>query len=256
MIRLNTPEDEVAILAMISILGVAAVVLFVQGTTGVVFARHIGDFALGISILSMILLLPRVFDAARARVEESQRESIRLREVAQARIDNLLARNRRLLVGAEAVARSDWFDEMRRTVYRNKMEVETKLLFPLARYLGYRNTDIELRVTAGFRTGEGDNASEADWVLYGTDPDSGVRFPVAVAQARPPSDTLDAGLMEQARFCASALNAPFYLVTNGMRLRVFRRDMPVDARILDCDIDGLKTAWPAIEQSMASTTKS
>ena len=142
-----------------------------------------------------------------------------------------------------------WSGHLAVATYRNEIEVEIKFIRPLVRYLGYREENIELRVPMDLQIGTQYIKGEADWVLWDkkTDPTN----PSVVIEAKAPNQALDDKVQGQARSYAFVLNAPVYAITNGKRLRIFRRGIQSDACVIDCNVTtDLLEAWDAIEQAM------
>ena len=142
-----------------------------------------------------------------------------------------------------------WLRNIPVTTYRNEIEVEIKFIQPLVKYLGYREEDIDLRVPVDLQMGTQFIKGEADWVLWDrkTDPTN----PSVVIEAKAPNQALDDKVQGQARSYAFVLNAPVYAITNGKRLRIFRRGIQSDACVVNCDVTtNLRESWSAIYQAV------
>jgi len=160
---------------------------------------------------------------------------------------------RRLREENERLALEEWFRGIVDTSYRNETEVEVKFVYPLVRFLGYSNQSVDVRVPVEVRVGRKQIRGEADWVLWDrlTDPDH--PHAIAVIEAKAFAQPLDNQVQSQARSYAFGLDAPTYAITNGQRLQIFRRGIQSDDCLVDCTVDDLSSAWPAIQEVLGPT---
>lgn len=191
--------------------------------------------------------------------EQSEEQLQTLKEQSEKQVQSLQERIRalnehirELREENERVAREEWFKDIMEIPYRNEIEVEVKFILPLVKFLGYHESDLDLRVPVGLQMGSQSIRGEADWVLWdrGTDPTN--PSALVVIEAKAPTHALDEVAQAQARSYAFGLNAPTYALANGQRLQIFRRGVQSDTCIVDCAMDGLAALWPAIYQAMGA----
>lgn len=152
----------------------------------------------------------------------------------------------------EGVAQKEWFKEIARLRNRSEIEVELNFILPLAKFLGYHEKDMGLRVPVSLTVGRQTVTGNADWVLWSTDVDSSTRLAQVVIEAKRSSERLSKEVQEQARSYALGLNAPYYVLTNGQRLRVFQRGIRDDECVVDCGMDELMSNWPLIYEMLGA----
>jgi hypothetical protein len=141
-----------------------------------------------------------------------------------------------------------WFQELERTMYKNEIEVEVKFIYPLLRYLGYLNNEIEIRTPVTIQVGREHHTVEADWMVRKHVHGIAGAKPVLVVEAKAPSQSLDSSVQAQARSYAFGLNVDTYMIVNGINLCLFRRGVTHDALVLECSIRDIAKQWPQIEQ--------
>lgn len=157
-------------------------------------------------------------------------------------IANLRAENR-------AKTLEEWFKEIRQASYRNEIEVEVKFIYPLVQHLGYKGSDIDIRVPVDIQVGRNSNRGEADWVLWGRS-STETRHAHAVIEAKAPYQDLNTDVQAQSRSYAFALNAPIYLNTNGRRLQIFHRGIQNDKCVVDCEVKDMASKWTEIQAAL------
>jgi hypothetical protein len=144
------------------------------------------------------------------------------------------------------LSRRQWMDGLSKVPYRNDVEVDVKFVYPLVRFLGYDLDGFSLQVPLDLRLGRQTRTGQADWVLWrnnGAGDDHAAR---AIIEVLSPSQELDEAVQEQARALAVGAGAPFYLLTNGKRIQLFRRDMRADQLLIDCPLAEFPECWPQI----------
>lgn len=153
---------------------------------------------------------------------------------------------------AAARARARWLVLHRSMRYRNEIEVEVKFVCPLLRYLGIAPSSMSMRYPVRLKLGSQDTAGEADWVIWKPAQTGSPRPAQLVIEAKSPSQQLDDGVAAQARSYAFALDAPYYLITNGRQMRLFKRGIEGDTVLRTLDIMDSKTKWEAIANMFRS----
>ena len=153
----------------------------------------------------------------------------------------------------ERVAREEWFEEIVGLDYQNEIEVEVKFILPLAKFLGYHEKDVGLRVPVTLQMGHQTATGTADWVLWSKKTDSRSRLARVVIEAKKSDASLDRAVQMQARSYALGLNAPYYVIANGRRLRVFERKIQDDDEcVVDCRARELMSTWPVIYEMLGA----
>lgn len=125
----------------------------------------------------------------------------------------------------------------------SEIEVEIKFIEPLLRALGYSSSDLKVRVPVTTRLGHQRVSGVADWLVF--EKMTGQALCIIEAKAQNVPLTEDA--VDQARSYAYALSVPFYMVTNAIHLRIYKRSLPEDEFLLETSIDKLETAWATLE---------
>lgn len=133
--------------------------------------------------------------------------------------------------------------------YRNEIEVEAKLVWPLVTFAGYAPHQIDLRVPVAVQVGRTMANGQADWVLW----DSSRAAAVLVVEAKGPGQSLNGPVQAQARSYAYALNAPRYLLTNGLVIAVYRRGVQGDQLEIEAPVAQLAAHWPALVAALNPT---
>jgi hypothetical protein len=139
--------------------------------------------------------------------------------------------------------RRDWLNHLAATTYENEAEVEAKFVFPLVQSLGYSVRDFSRRVPVGLRLGEQALAGEADWVLWEVGNPGADQSALAVIEVSAPDQELDGSVQARARSYAFGLSAPVYLITNGKKLQLYRRDVRTDPLLLECKVEEFAACW-------------
>lgn len=203
-----------------------------------IFARE-PDLGIAFVFLlgAALVLLDRV-QKAQGRVRELEAEA----HVLQDRVHVLQDRVRKLEADALAVQRADWLQGLSTIQCHNEVEVEIKIVYPMVRFLGYPNGAVRIRHPVRVQFGQQKLQGVADWVLF-----QGTK-PWVVIEAKAPHQTLDVEARGQARSYAFALGAPFYMLTNGRQLGLYRLDMGGDRCLLECDLGGLAPHWGELEK--------
>jgi len=133
----------------------------------------------------------------------------------------------------------NWCVEVSTTKYNNEKEVETKFIYPFMRFLGYKMEDIQMQYSTKVQVGRQAIAGIADFVIF----DPFTKNPLLIIEAKHSSQKLDINVQNQARSYAYAINAPYYMVTNGVVVLLFKRKIGQDVRLLAVDVKNLHSHW-------------
>ena len=116
--------------------------------------------------------------------------------------------------------------------YLSEIEVEVKFIYPLVKFLGYSSDEFNLRKNVALKMGSQEAVGEVDWVLWDRGGAEGERKPHVIIEAKAATRALDESVVAQARSYAFALGAPYYLVTNGRELVLYRRGVEKDESVV------------------------
>lgn len=144
-------------------------------------------------------------------------------------------------------SRNQWFKKITKNEYRNEIEVEVKFVYFFVKYLGYKNRDIQIRVPINMRAGRQELKVVADWVIF-----NNASKPVFIIEAKEPSQIINDAVIQQARSYAIGLNVPFYVITNGKNLLIYKRGIEQDICIINCDVISLSSVWENIEKILGN----
>lgn len=142
-----------------------------------------------------------------------------------------------IIQDARRAALLAWIAALPTLRYRNEIEVEIKFIAPLVAHLGYAGVDIQARLSVGIPAGRQVVNGVADWVI------SRSGRPFLVIEAKEPGQKLNDAVQAQARSYAVALNAPYYLLANGLEIALFLRSAQEDRCLLRCDVVDLGKRW-------------
>jgi len=143
----------------------------------------------------------------------------------------------------QSLASPPWQDDAR------EVEIEVKFVFPLLKYLGYKESEMSLRVPVLLQEGRRETTLEADWTLR-----DGSGNTLVVVEAKAPDKQLTEAVRKQACSYAFHLGAPVYITTNGEELRVFHRGVLTDRCIVSCSTSRLGENWEAIQQAAGKSS--
>ncbi|MBD3305303.1 hypothetical protein GF348_02940 [candidate division KSB3 bacterium] len=118
-----------------------------------------------------------------------------------------------------------------------EVEMESKFIYPLLKYLGYDDRDMRMRVKVGVQEGRLDTTIEADWMLVNGEDH------IAVIEAKAPRIRLHKRVIEQAKSYAIRLNAPVYIITNGFDIAVYHREVIGERKVFHGKAGGLHRTW-------------
>lgn len=136
-----------------------------------------------------------------------------------------------------------WIRSFKNHSLKNEDDVETKFVLPLFRYLGYpeecRRGKFPLKA---YSPGKAGRKPEIDQVYFSVDTSDkqGEDTSLVVVEAKNPTQNIDEDIF-QARFYGDILKPMFLVLTNGLRLKVLKRDrVQGDEIIFDNEIEVLK----------------
>ncbi len=171
-----------------------------------------------------------------------QQELAKLETSHQQALDTLTAAK---LAELEELQVKSWLKVLKKSPWRDKVpevEVETKFVFPLLRYLGYEDSDMAMRVPVPMQEGSSKITREADWAIW-----DGNGNALIVIEAKAPDVSLSETVAKQARSYAFRLGAPVYITTNGKEVQVFHRGIIEDRCVLSCATSQLSENWEVIQ---------
>jgi hypothetical protein len=87
---------------------------------------------------------------------------------------------------------------------------------------------------------------EADWVIRG--PSGRALF---VVEAKAPNQVLDETVQRQARSYAYGLNCTCYILTNGVDLSIYRREIEADSLLCTLKLRDIDKQWTNITNLLA-----
>ncbi len=144
-----------------------------------------------------------------------------------------------------------WCETLKTLTYRNEIEVEVKLIYPLLKHLGHLDADIDIRFPVALKLGSHETSGTADWVVWrgGGTPSS--RQVLLVVEAKAPKQQLDDNAIGQARSYAFALNAPYYLISNGTLISLFKRGVEHDSLEYSAEVSAIRSTWQSLVAHLA-----
>ena len=142
-----------------------------------------------------------------------------------------------------------WLDELKTNIYRNEIEVEVKVVYPLLKCLNYSAGYMSLRQQVTVQVGRQELRIEPDWVISGSK-----QKPWFVIEAKAPNQPLDDTVQKQARSYAFGLNCRLYVLTNGRELRIYRRDIEHDTLLYKSTVLEIEQRWTDIASILGRAT--
>jgi len=120
-----------------------------------------------------------------------------------------------------------WFDEVAKKEFATEKEVEIRFIVPLLERLGFDEDDRADGFPIEIVVGTKRTMAEADFVLFDGRNRSMDNALLVIEAKRTTKRVKD--FISQARSYAMFLGTPFYLVTNGDDIQVFRYQSPLEA---------------------------
>jgi hypothetical protein len=180
-------------------------------------------------VIGLAVFLYRQFKRIRSLKSELQTVETRLREAER---------------DGEYTARQEWLQELSNLSFANEVEVEIKFVYPLLLFLGYQDSDFSVRYKVPIQAGREQLQKEADWVIW--QKNGNAAKAALVIEAKAPAQPIDILVQNQGRSYAFALNAPRYILTNGVHFLVYQRGVEADRCAFQCSINDLPGRWPEL----------
>ncbi|WP_010511630.1 type I restriction enzyme HsdR N-terminal domain-containing protein [Komagataeibacter europaeus] len=135
--------------------------------------------------------------------------------------------------------------------FENEAAVETRLIVPLLRALGYNETDhIVPKYPVMFQEGRKGRRPEADFVVFAERPHSRATSLVTV-EAKHPNEELSGG-KEQGESYAANIRTPLLMITNGRCIQIWQYQPTYESElVLDCSVIELPAQRGKIEAILA-----
>ena len=151
--------------------------------------------------------------------------------------------------GLQQMPPDTWFDLIESRTFESEREVEYFFIQPLVEQLGYAEDDYSIGYSLFVYQGVKKTKAEADFVLFdGKTRDNAL----AVIEAKRPGKRLTDDDAGQARSYAIALSVPYYMLTNGDELRLyrFRAGMQQDVLLSTFKRSELRSRWVELSQRL------
>ncbi len=191
-----------------------------------------------LAVAVLLIALSAVIDdleQKRKLLEEKEAENRYLRETLEA-----AGKDARVALTVQ------WLESLPGLKCGNEAKVEVKLIGPIVEFLGFRGKQVRLRVPISVWVGREQKTITADWVVYDQQ-----GKPFLVIEAKAPGVRLTDAHRDQARSYAMGLGAPFYLVTNGQDLKLYKRGVTEDSCVFNCSVVELSTRWQELRACLA-----
>ena len=134
----------------------------------------------------------------------------------------------------------------------NEASVEQHVAYPLLRALGFEESDIKAKYPIEFQEGRKKKGRkhEADYVAsYG--PDTNASTSLIVVEAKSPKEELEDAL-PQAETYARILRAPYILLTNGIKLQIWQRQLAdTSTLVIECFVTDANQKRSHIEKVLS-----
>lgn len=136
-------------------------------------------------------------------------------------------------------------------VFENEAAVETRLIVPLLRALGYSEADhIVSKYPVVFQEGRRGRRPEADIVVFAERPHSRATSLVTV-EAKHPNEDLSGG-KEQGESYAANVRSPLLMVSNGRRIQLWQYQPTYESElVLNCSVAELPARRGEVEALLA-----
>ncbi len=161
------------------------------------------------------------------------------------RLENRIASISRTSMNA---VREGWFEEIKALEYASELEVESKFVYPMMRYLGYGPKDLRMRIDVTVRVGRADIKGISDWVVFQNE------IPKIVIEAKAEGQWLDSQVQEQARSYCFAMNAPMYILANGKEIKLYVRSVEKDQLVFQSQAAELSQKWGELYELIGVST--
>jgi len=172
--------------------------------------------------------------------EEYNKKTKILEEEYQVKLNN---KTEEIIRDTKPIYLHKWFDEISNADYKSEKEVETKFIYPLIRFLGYEFNDIHMQHSMKVPIGRQTVPAIADFIIDNPKTNE----PFIVIEAKITTQKLDLDVQNQARSYAFTVNALYYLITNGIALSLYKRDVSQDIRLIAIDIKNIQQHWEKLD---------
>lgn len=135
--------------------------------------------------------------------------------------------------------------------FENEAAVETRLIVPLLRTLGYSEAEhIVPKYPVVFQEGRQGRKPEADFVVFAEQPHSRATSLITV-EAKHPSEDLSGG-KEQGESYAANIRSPILMLSNGRRIQLWQYQPTYESElVLDCSVAELPARRGEVESLLA-----
>jgi predicted type IV restriction endonuclease len=135
---------------------------------------------------------------------------------------------------------SDFWSEISGATFDNEASVETRLISPLLKALGYENSDISPKHRVIFQEGKAGRPYEADFVVFYGETHNR-QTSLIVVEAKTPGESFD-NAKTQAESYVANVRAPIYILSDGARFSVWQLQLTQES---ECVIDVQVASLPA-----------
>lgn len=145
--------------------------------------------------------------------------------------------------------------ELQTATFSNEADVETRLVLPLLRLLGFEEADIESKKPVDFRFGRKGpgRKPEADFVVYGANPHNRSTSLITI-EAKHPTHSLKSA-KEQGESYAYELRTPVLILTNGVELEAWQVNVAAELdHIFSIKVSDISASRGVIENVLRKTS--
>lgn len=144
---------------------------------------------------------------------------------------------------------SDFWNADHNLEFNNEADVETRLVIPLLRALGYSNEDLCSKYPVVFQQGRRGRKPEADLVVF-SGPLKSINTSLIVVETKTPGEAFD-GAKSQGESYAFNVRAPFLLITDGRNLELWQLNVSMESVcVLQIPTDHLASARGQLEATI------
>jgi hypothetical protein len=139
---------------------------------------------------------------------------------------------------------SDWFKDIQEKVFESEREVETFFIAPLLEKLGYDYDDFVIGYAVEMFKGVQRIKAEADFVLFnGLSREK--KDSLLLIEAKKSNKAITPDYIGQARSYAQEIMPAFYIITNGVQVKVFKFNgmLAPDTQVMDFTQSMLAEKW-------------
>jgi hypothetical protein len=147
---------------------------------------------------------------------------------------------------------NEWFHDIKSRDFESEREVETYFVVPLLEKLGYEYDDIVIGYPVEMFIGTRRTKTEADLAIFnGRSRER--KDALLIIEAKKSDNDIKEDHIEQAKSYAQVLTPACYIVTNGIRIKVFlfNGSLAPDECILDFDRSMLIEKWDELYQCVS-----